>query len=152
MDLKELIEQYLPTINVMQLATSRDNRPYAVNIHFYSDGLNIYWISTEARRHSEELKLNPKACAALKIHENTEEEDWVVGLSLEGEAMVVDVNDLDPSVVEGFIAKLNTAPTLKEDIASGKNPHKFYVLKPTKATLFDNKTFPENPRQELNLS
>ncbi len=68
---QELIRQYLPKINVMQLATSVDSQPWLCIVHYYSDeDLNFYWISTPERRHSQEIKDNQKAAAAILVHEN----------------------------------------------------------------------------------
>jgi hypothetical protein len=52
---------------------------------------------------------------------------------------------------DAYIRKLTRDPGLLTDIASGKNPHKFYRLKPSRIVLFDNKNFPDDPRQELEL-
>jgi hypothetical protein len=50
------------------------------------------------------------------------------------------------------IRKLGRDQQLLDDIASGKNPHKFYRLKPSRIVLFDTKNFPDVPRQEYNLN
>jgi uncharacterized protein YhbP (UPF0306 family) len=151
MDNLSLVKQYVNQIKVMQLATCKDGQPYAVNIHFYADeDLNIYWISLTSRRHSIEIEENSKVCAALKVHENTEEENWVVGISVEGRAELLG-QEVPEGAAQGFISKLNKDENLARDIASGENKHRWYVLRPSKIALFDNKTYPENPRVEINL-
>ncbi|MES2971687.1 MAG: pyridoxamine 5'-phosphate oxidase family protein [Patescibacteria group bacterium] len=66
-DLKQLLKKYLASTNVMQLATSVDGRPWACTVHFYADdNFNLYWISTEARRHSQEIHLNSRTKRNLR--------------------------------------------------------------------------------------
>ena len=150
--LKKLARGYVPTKNVMQLATCADNQPYAVNIHYYSDDdLNIYWISAEGKRHSLEIAKNNKACAAIKIHENTTDEDWVVGISIEGEAELLGLN-FSEDVAKGFQTKLNKTDEAMKAILDGSAPYKFYVLRPKTITLYDNKSFPDSPRKTFSVA
>jgi uncharacterized protein YhbP (UPF0306 family) len=149
--LKELLQQYLPTVNIMQLATCVDNQPWVCTVHYYSDdSLNLYWISREDRRHSQDIKQNQKVAAAVLVHENTPTENYIIGISIEGIAECIG-KDVDEQVGKSYVDKLNKAPNLLPDIKSGKNPHKFYCLKPTKIILFDTIKFPTDPRQEYTL-
>ncbi|HVS58732.1 MAG TPA: pyridoxamine 5'-phosphate oxidase family protein [Candidatus Saccharimonadales bacterium] len=145
---EEVIRESLPTIKVMQLATSANNQPWACNVHYYSDDdLNLYWLSTEAREHSQHIAQNPKAAAAVMVHLNTSEENYIIGLSCAGEAECVG-EKVDDDIRNGYQAKHNTSDKFLSDVASGANPHKWYRLKPTKIVLFDTKNFPDDPRQE----
>lgn len=151
MDLKELIAEYLKEPRVMQLATVRDNKPWVCNLHYYVDSsLNFYWISTQTRRHSKDIEQNPCTAVAITVHEDTPEENYIVGITAEGEARLLSEERIKVVGLE-YVQKLEKSSTLLEDILTAKNPHKFYVLKPTKIVLFDNKNFPDNPRQELVL-
>jgi uncharacterized protein YhbP (UPF0306 family) len=146
---EELTKQYLEQAKVMQLATSLNDQPWACTVHFYSEqNLNLYWISTLERNHSQHIAKNPKVAAAILVHLNTPEEPYVIGISLEGKAELIGQH-IDEQIGQGYIQKLGRDPALLSDIASGKNPHKFYSLKPTKIVLFDSKNFPDNLRQEL---
>src|SRR6185312_12632726 len=112
MDPKELIKQYANQKKVMQLATAVDNQPYACNVHFYADDeLNFYWISTEARRHSQEIAKNPKVSATVLVHENTSDENYVVGLTIVGEAELLG-SEVDDDIGNAFVAKLGHRPAL----------------------------------------
>ena len=151
MNPKDLIKQYLGQRNVMQLATSVNDQPYVCNVHFYADDqLNLYWISTEARRHSQELAQNPKVSAAILIHENTPAENYVIGLTIIGTVEFLG-KTVDSEIAAGYINKLQKEPSLIEEIASGQNPHRFYRLTPSSFVLFDSKNFPQDPRQEVPL-
>lgn len=149
MDLKKLIKEYMAEMRVMQLATSVNNQPWVCNVHFYADDeLNIYWISTPSRRHSEEVKENSKVAMVMKIHEDTVDEKYVIGLSAEGTAEML-TDDEVKVIGKDYLAKLGKDPAIFDDILSGKNPHRFYRMKASKFVLFDTNIFPADPRQEL---
>lgn len=146
--IEEIIRQSLEQAPVMQLATSLGDQPWVCNIHFYSDkDLNIYWISTVERRHSKEIKQNPKVAATILAHVNTLAEPYVIGITVEGVAELIGER-VDEQIGAGYVAKHGKDANFLPDIASGKNPHKFYRLKPSQIILFDNQHFPDNPRQE----
>ena len=148
---EELIREYLPTVKVMQLATSNGDQPWACTIHFYSDDkLNIYWISTLGRRHSKDIDNNPKVAATVMVHENNAEEDYVIGISVEGTAELLAEN-VDEATVQGYTKKLDMKPEFMDDVRNGRDEHKFYKLTPKSVVLFDNKDFPGDPRKVLEL-
>ena len=150
MDLEELIREFLPSKNVLQLATSVNNQPWVCNVHYYSDDdLNMYWISTPQRRHSEEIKQNPRVAVVIKVHENTPNENYIIGLSAEGTAELAG-RDLG-QINEAYMKKLDKPAQLMADIKDGSNPHEFYKFSPTKFVLFDTKNFPKEPRQEWKI-
>lgn len=145
---EELVREYLPASNVIQLATSVNNQPWACNVHFYSDeDLNIYWISTPERRHSEEIAQNPKVAAVIKVHENTPKEGYVIGLTIEGTAELL-AETVDPAIVDAYAAKHAKDPKMMADIKAGTNPNKFYKLTSRSFVLFSTSDFTDNPRQE----
>jgi uncharacterized protein YhbP (UPF0306 family) len=150
MNPQELVRQYLDQVKIMQLATSSNNQPWVVTVHYYSDdACNLYWISTLARRHSEDIKQNNKVAATILVHENTPAEDYVIGITIEGTAELID-RGIPDTVVRGYDNK-HGKDTDMSAIAQGQNLHKFYRLKPSQIVLFDNKNFPDNPRQEIVL-
>jgi uncharacterized protein YhbP (UPF0306 family) len=149
MNAEAIVKELINKANVMQMATSIDNKPWVCNLHFYADSENnLYWISTEARLHSEHIKANPNTAATILIHENTSQENYVIGLSISGESELLG-SEVAESIAQGYINKLGRDQQLLKDIKSGQNPHKFYKMKPSKIILFDNKDFPDNPRIEL---
>jgi uncharacterized protein YhbP (UPF0306 family) len=147
MQAEDFIRQYLEQIKIMQLATSINDQPWACTVHYYSDkDLNLYWISTLEREHSKAIAQNPKVAAAILVHENTSEERYIQGISIEGEAELIG-EQITLDIGKNYVEKIGRPPSLLVDIASGKNPHKFYRLKPSKIILFDTKNFPTDPRQ-----
>jgi len=150
-DIKKQIKNHLKKARVMQLATSVNNLPWVCNIHFYTDDdLNFYWISTLDRRHSQEIKQNQHVAVTIKVHEDTPEEQYVIGITVEGKAELLSEKEAK-KIADHYKTKLNKPQSLIDDIFAGRNPHKFYRLKPEKFVLFDNKNFPEDPRQECPL-
>lgn len=151
MDIKDIIKKHLEKTRVMQLATSLDDKPWACNIHYYTDeDLNFYWISTPNRRHSKEIEKNPNVAITVNIHEDTPDEQHVIGVSAEGTAGLMDKNDAK-KIDMAYSKKLNKKDSLITNIRSGENPHRFYCMKPTRLVLFDNRTFPNNPKKEIDL-
>ncbi len=151
MDLKKLINDHLKTARVLQLATSANNQPWACNVHFYADDeFNLYWISKPDRRHSKDIASNPKAAITIKIHEDTEAEKYIVGLSAEGTSELLRDEEAK-EIGHKYGEKLDKEPSLIADILEGRNPHKFYKFTPSSIVLFDTKNFPNDPRQEYKV-
>lgn len=154
MDAEKLIQKYLRTKHVMQLATVREGQPWCCNVHYWADDdANLYWISTEARRHSQEIRDDQRVAAAIAVQ--TDEEvvgTPVIGIQVEGDAETID----DPNEVKRILRQYfdyhNKPEQLYEDILSGKNPYNLYRLKPRLYVLFDVQNFPDDPRQEWRLS
>ena len=146
---EDLIKQYLPTVNILQLATSYNNLPWACTLHYYSDdNLNLYWLSTVERRHSQDINSNPNVAIAIAIHENTAKEDYVIGMSMEGTAKAL-TGKIDETVSQGYVNKLHADEDFISDVVDGKDPNKFYKFEPSKIILIDSRNFPKNPRQEF---
>jgi nitroimidazol reductase NimA-like FMN-containing flavoprotein (pyridoxamine 5'-phosphate oxidase superfamily) len=147
---EDLIRQYINQVNILQLATSKDDQPWIVTVYFYADeNHNIYWNSRPNRRHSQDIESNPNVAAILLIHENTASEDWVIGLTISGQAKIIE--NLDDKLSEVYISKLLKDPDLPAKIKNGTDPAKWYRLKPSSLVLFDTKDFPTDPRQEVTL-
>ncbi len=150
-DLKKLIHDHLKSARVMQLATSVNHQPWVCTVHYYSDeNMNLYWISTPARRHSQEIAKNQKVAVAIKIHEDTPSEKYIIGISAVGHATRMSKEEAE-KIGSQYMSKLDKDPTLLKNILEGKNPHEFYCLKISKIVLFDTKNFSDNPRQEYNV-
>ena len=134
----------------MQLATAVDNQPWACNVHYYADAaFNLCWVSTLKSKHSQDIAKNPKVAAAIMVHENTAAEPYVIGISIEGTAELIDQN-VTKEIAEGYAAKHSEDDDMPA-IVAGKHPFKFYRLEPSRIILFDNKNFPKDPRKELNI-
>jgi uncharacterized protein YhbP (UPF0306 family) len=142
-EVKKLIEKYLSEAQVMQLATTANDQPWACSVHFVADdNLNLYWISSPIRRHSQEIANNSKVAATIPIKFP---EHPVVGISVEGEATIVSTAD----AINLYDSKFGLSDGFKEKLQSGEADEKMYVLRPKGFVLFDQVNFKDNPHQEF---
>jgi uncharacterized protein YhbP (UPF0306 family) len=145
MTVEEIVRTSIAKANIMQLGTTAGNQPWICTVHFYADeDLNFYWCSDVTRRHSKELENNSKAAAYFLVHENTPDEDYVIGISVEGTAELLKENP--EAACKGYCQKLGKPDeTLRALLSSQKA---MYKLTPKNFVLFNNKDFPDNTRQE----
>lgn len=147
---EQMIRDYIPKVNIMQLATSVNDQPWLCTVHFFSDEeLNFYWCSTIDRRHSKEIAGNSRVACYVLVHENTPHENYVIGISVEGTAVLVDPQHAK-AAIEGYVSKLGKDKATLRDLMNGTKP--LYRLTPTSIVMFNNKDFPENSRQEWRLT
>jgi uncharacterized protein YhbP (UPF0306 family) len=144
--LRKLIEEYLASAKLMQLATSNNNQPWVCTLWYVHDkDLNLYWFSSTNRRHSKELKNNKVAGVIVLPHQPT---DPLRGLQFEGDAQELTKESEITQARSYYQKKIFNAETIDNLIANPGKPHKFYRLRPSKFVLFDVVSFPENARQE----
>ena len=147
MNLKKLTKDYLQEAKMMQLATSVDNQPWVCNVWFAADeDLNIYWFSANNRRHSEEVRKNPRVAAAICLPHAPE--DQPRGLQLEGLAKELNSNKDIAQARSVYEGRIFDGKTIDGFMNHQERPHKFYEIKPTLFVLFDVVNFPDDPRQE----
>lgn len=152
MEPQELVKQYLSQKHVMQLAAATDNKPYLCTVHYYSDdGLNLYWCSTTEARHSRAIDENPQVAAYVLIHENTPEENYVIGITLLGKAELIG-DKIDRQVLSAYAEKLGKTDKFVREVIDDTTSYKFYRLRPNQIILFDNKDFPDDPRREIGVN
>lgn len=149
-DIKQLSIDHLKQVNILQLATAKDNKPWICTVHFYADDeLNIYWVSRTDRIHSKQIDANPNVSATAVVHVNTLDEDYVIAVTLAGQAEVL--TNAPAEVRQAYQTKLNKPANMLPDPEDPNNLQEFYVLKPEKLILFDTKNLAGNPRQEISL-
>lgn len=145
--IETLIRQYLAKVQVMQLATVKDGQPWCCNVHYaFDDELNLYWVSTPARRHSQEIASNAKVAAAIML----KPDNPVIGVQIEGVAIqLADRAELEKAV-RVYDDRYHHDPEFFDDYVAGKREHKVYRLTPRSIVLFSEVDFPGDPRQEWN--
>jgi uncharacterized protein YhbP (UPF0306 family) len=142
---QELIEGYLSENKIMQLATSRDGRPWICNLHFVADEKsNVYWLSKPSRRHSEDIDANPPTAITIAVRT----EKPLIGVQAEGEAHVVTDEGMVRSVMELYVERQGTDKGFADTIIDGSNEHKVYKFTPKRFSLFDQKNFANQPPVE----
>jgi uncharacterized protein YhbP (UPF0306 family) len=148
----ELVKEYLSETKLMQIATAKENKPWAASVWFaHDDKLNLYFISRKTRRHSIEIKENGNVAGVIVKPHLIGSGEKVRGLQFEGTAKECSGEEIDKAR-ELYLNKYPTAE--KIPIEKLKDPEfhvAYYVIKPKMFVLFDEVNFPEQPRQELKL-
>ena len=156
MNLRKLVRDYLEDAKLMQVATVKNNKPWAASVWYVHDkDWNLYFISRHSRRHSLELKKNQNVAGTIVIPHTKGSGEKVRGLQFEGPA-----HDLTGVKEQKTLERANklylSKYSLAEDIPIENltDPDwiaTYYVIHPTSFVLFDEVNFPDSPRQELNL-
>jgi uncharacterized protein YhbP (UPF0306 family) len=146
-ELEQLIRDYLKEAKMMQLATGIDNQPWVCSVWFATDDeLNVYWFSSVNRRHSGEVRQNPKVAAAFCLPQTPA--DKPQGLQLQGTAQeLTDAKDVAKARA-CYEDRIFDGKTIDSLIVHPEKPHRFYRIKPSLFVLFDVVNFPDESRRE----
>lgn len=148
MDLKELAKDYFNGVKHMQLATVRQGQPWICTVYFVVDSdNNLYWTSGRSRQHSVEILADSKAAATI-----VKDGEKKQALQITGEAFEVEDGDLERVhrlYQEKFGSKDYDLQEMKKHDPEGRA---YWVLKPTKIMFWDEVNFPDQPKQNLDLS
>ncbi len=142
MDLKKLIHDYLKEAKLMQVATSKDNQPWACSVYFaFDENLYLYWISTPSRRHSEEIRNNAKVAGTIVLPHTPG--DKVRGIQFQGTAKeLTNKNDAEIAM-KNYAERFGMKPERVSAVLDRVDPHIPYSITPDLYVLFDEKNFPE---------
>ncbi|HUD10781.1 MAG TPA: pyridoxamine 5'-phosphate oxidase family protein [Candidatus Saccharimonadia bacterium] len=147
MDVEKAIREYLQQVIHMSLATCRDNSPWVCEVHFvYDDELNLYFRSTPARRHSEEIADNPHVAGNIVTQHHAGQK--VRGVYFEGRAAKLAAVDENHVAYIEYCKRLGTGPEILEEAASDTG-HGFYQISVSDFYLFD--SYITNPSQKFHL-
>lgn len=125
-DIEKIIREYLPQVVHMSLATVKDNKPWVCEVHFaYDDALNLYYRSTPARRHSQEIADN--AHVAGNIVKQFQLGESPLGVYFEGAAEMLSPGPEQDKAFACIKERLKTGDEIMEE---AKNPegHQFYKI------------------------
>ncbi len=141
------IREHLQVGRMMQLATVCGDQPWCCTVYFVADeDLNLYWISSPERRHSQELHQHEKIAAAIPIKYTPGEQ--VIGIQVEGGGHLVENPTEIKEAIRLYADRYQRGEDWYNDFIAGKNNHKLYRLKPRLFVLFDEVAFPNDPRKE----
>ncbi len=148
--LKPLIEEYLAGAKLMQMATSRGNRPWIASVWYAHDSkTNLYFISKKSRRHSKELMKNPRVAGAIVVPHTFGSGQKVRGLQFEGMAEPCSARET-VAARSLYLKKYPNAEKISlADLLSPLSKSSFYIMRPKAFVLFDEIHYPEQPRQEF---
>lgn len=148
MDPLELIRQYLPKGRMMQIATVSGDQPWICAVYFVEDDdLNLYWLSLPTRRHSQEIAAHSKVAVAVPIKFDKP----VTGIQAEGFAEPVTDKQTIADIMRRYVDRYNSGQQFYDLFVAGQNQHVLYKFTPSKYVLFDEVTFPDDGRKEINL-
>jgi uncharacterized protein YhbP (UPF0306 family) len=149
MKLRKLIEEYLSEAKMLQVATSKHDQPWACTLYFaFDEKLSLYWISEPSRRHSEEIRMNEKVAGTIVLPHNPG--DKVRGLQFQGIATELTGKEAADGM-KVYANRYGMKQKRVNAILDGSDGHFCYKIKPSLYVLFDEKNFPKNPRQELEV-
>jgi uncharacterized protein YhbP (UPF0306 family) len=138
------IQEYLNKTQLMQLATSVNDRPWVATVYFVQDDMfNFYWLSTPHRKHSEHLDINPRVAIAIAIKPDIP----VIGLQAEGRAEIVHDLTTIAKLMPRYIKKYNAGKDFLSLAKKGINNHRMYKFSPELLQYFDEQHYTpdENP-------
>lgn len=153
-NLKKIITEYLKEAKLMQMATSKNNKPWVATVWYVQDEkLNLYFISRRSRRHSLELKDNRNVAGAIVRPHIKGSGEKVAGLQFEGTSHdLTDEPDEIKKVDRLYHEKYSLAEHIPlQQLTDPKWIATYYVIHPKVFVLWDEINFPDNPRQEFKL-
>jgi len=154
--LEELIREYLSKGALMQAATAKDDQPWVCNVWYsYDEDLNFYFISSNYRRHSSEIRGNEKvACAIVHpIYKEAGGAEANRGITLEGTAEELNIIK-SGKAFDNFMKRWPKAKkyVTKKDLIRNLTKVRFYKIIPKIIVLFDEENYPDDPRCEFHIS
>ncbi|TAH35837.1 hypothetical protein EYC59_01400 [Candidatus Saccharibacteria bacterium] len=115
-EIENIIREYLPQVVHMSLATSHENKPWVCEVHFaYDDDLNLYFVSSKNRRHSQEIEANPYVAGNIVTQHHKHQK--VRGVYFEGQAQAVDISDDTDHAYKTYIERLGGWDGLLKEIS-----------------------------------
>jgi uncharacterized protein YhbP (UPF0306 family) len=154
LDVEKVIREYIEGVVHLSLGTSSNNRPWVCEVHFaYDDELNLYFLSTLARRHSQEIAANP--FVAGNIVEQHELGEKPRGVYFEGTAELLDNVDTSHPAYKVYNDRLGKGDWVKDEIVKPGGA-RLYKITVANFYLFDvRESVPANkyhlPWKEQNL-
>lgn len=140
-DLKSLVEAILTESRDLVLATSFKNIPWASELVFgHDEDFNLYWVSDENARHSQELEKNPQVAAVITVQPVGEIKNK--GLQIQGIARKLKEEEILGAAREYFAKRGTTKlPQTLQDVNDLSLNRSWYTLKPTKIYIIDEELF-----------
>jgi uncharacterized protein YhbP (UPF0306 family) len=132
----------------MQLATCKDGKPWLCSVWYVMDEAeNIYFISKDSRRHSQELANNPNVCVTIVSDIQDKKGGQGQSLTVNGKGETVRGNHIQQVYrlySERFPELADMPPIQKFE---NEDSHFFYKVTPEEIVWFDQVNFPEQPKR-----
>ena len=152
-DLRSMLQSYVRTAKVMQLATlDPDGSPYVSNLWFASAfGPDRLWfISRPARAHCDNIRSRTRVAGAILAIELDEIGQAVRGVTFQGTATELPVIGIE-GPISAYAGRWPTAAKAIDPgrMASGEAHHRLYEITITHWILYDEENFRSDPRQPV---
>ena len=135
MDIEKTIREYLPQVVHMSLATCVDSQPWVCEVHFaYDDNLNLYFRSSPARRHSQEIAKNPHVAGNIVTQHFLNQ--TVRGVYFEGTAKQLPACDEQLTAFKALSKRLGFGKKIIEEAKNPEGPQ-FYKIVVDTFYVFD---------------
>ncbi|WP_199565822.1 pyridoxamine 5'-phosphate oxidase family protein [Spongiactinospora rosea] len=149
---RELLEQYVASGKVMQVATVNEAGSPQVCTVWYQPEFRpdrLRWISRHDREHSRAIAANPQVAGAIVAIPLDALGQVVQGVSFHGRARELPVQGVEDEI-QAFIARWPAAAAAFEAMATG-GATRLYEVAVDAWVLFDEEHFPApgNPRQSI---
>ena len=152
-DARRLLEEYVATAKVMQLATlDPDGHPYVNNLWFAwtlrPD--RLFFISRPTRLHCEYIRQRPNVAGAILAIELVDPSQPVRGVTFTGSARALPATGIDDQIGVYQRRWPTTAAAIDPArMAAGQAHHRVYEVTVTGWVLYDEVNFRGNPRQPV---
>jgi hypothetical protein len=150
---RELLEQYVKSGKLMQLATLReDGSPAVCNVwydaHFAPDRLRF--ISRHDRNHSANIRRDARVAGSIVAIHLEALGQRVTGVTFTGIARELGTTGVEPEVGD-FVKRWPAATDTIEPgkLSRGETPTRIYEVAVKEWVLFDEVNFPAEPRQVI---
>lgn len=135
-DVEKIVREYLPGVIHMSLATCKDGKPWVCEVHYaVDDDLNVYFRSTEARRHSQEIADNPSV--AGNIVKQFQPGQGPVGVYFEGTCKKLEPGEELDAAFKALNGRFQIGEEKLEE-AKEPNGHQFYKISVENWYVFGN--------------
>lgn len=152
-DQRELLESYVATGKVLQLATlTGTGAPVVCNLWFASGFApdRLWFISRPTREHCVNLRADPRVAGAVLAIELDELGQAVRGVSFTARATELPTTGVD-GPIEAYVGRWPRAAKAIDParLAAGETHHRIYQLDVDNWTLYDEEHYPRDPRQPV---
>lgn len=147
-NVKKFVVQILNNVKQMVVCASKDNRPWCATVFFaFDENLNLYFFSTEKRRHSKDISNNPNVSGAIAREHKLALGEPSMGIQFEGVCKLVGSGE----VKEAYGLYKKRFPEITKFHTLKDANKELYKIKVDKFVLFDSLNFPKDPRKELEM-
>ncbi len=149
---------YMERVKLAVVASSSNSQPWVATVFYaFDEDLNLYFLSSLHRRHSQEIMKNPNIGVAI-ADKTFELGDKVMGLQMEGTCIPLE-GDSAKAAFQTFKGRFPKAgEMLKEEMLSspvgsfpaGEAVHRIWKIKARKIKIFDESVYGSDGK-ELDL-